>query len=108
MKIIARKRVYWFYGILALMLFFFYLLILQSLPVEVNYSYSDMIMKKILNANRSFKLSLLYFFFVSVTSFVGYIIGSITKDPGYKKSFIISFAVSTVIGFFMFVVYMLS
>ncbi len=55
MKIIARKRVYWFYGILALMLFFFYLLILQSLPVEVNYSYSDMIMKKILNANRSFK-----------------------------------------------------
>jgi hypothetical protein len=106
-KIVARKRVYWFYLIMALIIFFFYVLVLQDSPYQVNYNYSDMFMKKLLNVQRSVKLSLLYFFFVSTTSLVGYAIGSIIKDPSYQKSFIISFLLSSIIGgviFFYFII----
>jgi hypothetical protein len=78
------------------------------MPYHVDYGYSDIIMRKLLNANRSFKLTLLYFFFVAVTSFGGYIAGSIIKDPGYQKSFIISFIISFLTGFLLFVFYVIS
>ena len=107
MKIIARKRVYWFYFILALLFFFFYLLVMQSSPYQVNYSYSDAIMRKILNLPKGLKLTLLYFFIVATTSFAGYVISTIIKDEGYKKSFLLSFIVSFILSIMFFVISML-
>jgi hypothetical protein len=106
MKIASRKRVYWFYLILAVLSFFFYLLVLSGNPHEVNIGYSD-IMAKILNAPRIVKIALLYVIFVTSTSFIGFLVSNIIKDPSYQKSFVVSFVMAAILGIILFISYIL-
>ncbi len=107
MKVQSRQRVYWIYFILAILFFFFYLLVLDSSPYNTNYNYSEALIRNILNSPRYLKVTYLYLLIVSSSSFVGFIISNIIKAISYRKSFIISFLTSTIIGLSLFTYYVI-